>query len=90
MPGILRKNLDVTVDGALIIGGSPTVFVNGHGAVRIGDAIQPHHHGRSTVYSVMLTGSPTVFVNGIAVCRGGDLATNGDVAGPGSLNTIAG
>jgi uncharacterized Zn-binding protein involved in type VI secretion len=90
MPGILRQNLDKTVDNALIIEGSPNVFINGHGAVRVGDNIQPHQHGKTTVYSYMITGSSTVFVNGKSVCRSGDQATNGDVAGSGSPNCIAG
>ena len=46
MPGILRQNQDTTVDGALIIEGSSNVFINGKGAVRIGDHIQPHNHGK--------------------------------------------
>ena len=90
MPGILRQNQDKTVDNALIIEGSSNVFINGKGAVRIGDHIQPHNHGKTTVYSYMITGSSTVFVNGIAVFRSGDQATNGDIAGSGSPNCIAG
>jgi uncharacterized Zn-binding protein involved in type VI secretion len=90
MPNVLRQNQDTTQDGALIIEGSPNVFVNGKGVVRIGDHIQPHNHGKNTVYSYMITGSSTIFANGKAICRNGDLATNGDVGIGGATNCIAG
>lgn len=86
MPGIVRKSQDTA--GGILIGGSGDVFVNGTGAVRIGDAVAGHglppHDG-----PVMAEGSGTVFVNGIGVCRAGDQATCGHPAS-GSNNVLAG
>lgn len=94
MPNILRKDTDTTQDGALIIGGSANVLVNGKGVVRIGDAVQNHNHGITPITGmVMVTGSSKVFVNGIAVCRVGDLAQAGAVVDStigGSPDTKAG
>ena len=87
MAAILRKNLDYA--GGLITGGSPNVFVNGAGVVRVGDPIAPHGEG-AHASAVMASGSSTFFCNGIAVCRVGDRATCGDVGTGGSPNTIAG
>ena len=87
MPAILRKNIDYA--GGLIIGGSGSVFVNGAGVVRVGDAVAPHGKGIHS-YAVMASGSSTVFCNGIPVCRVGDPATCGDVGTGGSPNTFAG
>jgi uncharacterized Zn-binding protein involved in type VI secretion len=86
MPGITRQTSDSA--GGALVGASGNVFVNGKGAVRIGDAVAGHgpaiHAG-----PVMAAGSGTVFVNGIAVCRSGDKATCGDAAS-GSGNVFAG
>ncbi len=86
MPGVTRKDTDTA--GGTLIGASGNVFVNGKGAVRIGDAVTGHgpaiHAG-----PVMAVGSGTVFVNGIAVCRAGDAATCGHTA-TGSGDVFAG
>jgi len=86
MPGISRKDVDSA--GGTLVGGSSDVFVNGSGAVRIGDAVAGHGlppHASPT----MAEGSSTVFVNGIGVCRAGDAATCGHTAS-GSSNVFAG
>lgn len=86
MPGITRKGVDAA--GGTLVGGSGNVFVNGAGAVRIGDAVAGH--GRSPHDSpVMAQGLGTVLVNGIPVCRAGDAATCGHPAS-GSGNVFAG
>lgn len=87
MPAILRKNLDYA--GGLIVGGSTNVFVNGTGAVRVGDAVASHGGGAHGS-AVMSTGSSSVFCNGIPVCRVGDLASCGHAGTGGSPNTYAG
>lgn len=87
MPAILRQNIDYA--GGLIIGGSPNVFVNGAGVVRVGDAVAPHGRG-AHASAVMIGGSATVFCNGLQVCRVGDPASCGDIGTGGSPNTFAG
>jgi uncharacterized Zn-binding protein involved in type VI secretion len=87
MAAILRQNLDYA--GGLIVGGSTSVFVNGAGVVRIGDAVASHGSGPHTA-AVMSTGSAKVYCNGIAVCRVGDLASCGHAGTGGSPNTFAG
>lgn len=74
MSGVTRLGQDSA--SGLVITGSTDVFVNGTGAGRIGDAIEPHddspHNG-----AVIVTGSSTVFVNGIPLARAGDSASCG-------------
>lgn len=87
MPGVSRKNVDSA--GGIIFEGSDNVFVNGAGAVRIGDGVTPHPPGNSphVANPVMVEGSSTVFVNGIGVCRAGDAASCGHTAsGSGNVN----
>lgn len=86
MPGVTRKDSDTA--GGTLVSASGNVFVNGKGAVRIGDSVAGHGtapHNSPT----MAEGSSTVFVNGIPVCRAGDKATCGDAA-TGSGNVFAG
>jgi uncharacterized Zn-binding protein involved in type VI secretion len=80
MPGIVRKSQDKHVGHAaskqpfhqtFYIEGSPNVFVNGTGTVRIGD--------KTSCGDPATQGSPSVFANGIAVHRKGD-ATGGHQA----------
>ena len=85
MSGVTRKSQDSA--GAILIGGSTNVIVNGTGAVRIGDAVKPHALGPHTS-AVMVTGSSTVFVNDIPVCKAGDLASCGHKSS-GSGNVFA-
>ena len=89
MPGISRKNTDSA--GGLIYQGSGNVYVNGAGAVRIGDKIVNHNPNDSPHDSnpSMVGGSSAVFVNGIGVCRAGDNASCGHSAS-GSSDVIAG
>lgn len=84
MPGVTRKGTDSA--GGSLSGGSGDVFVNGAGAVRIGDAVTGH--GKDAHASpTMSVGSGSVFVNGIGVCRAGDAATCGHTAtGSGDVN----
>lgn len=86
MPGISREGQDAA--GGTNIQGSSNVFVNGSGAVRIGDAVAGHGPGPHAG-PVMAAGSGTVFVNSIGVCRAGDPATCGD-SDTGSSNVFAG
>lgn len=86
MPGITRQGQDAA--GGTNVAGSGNVFVNGTGAVRIGDAVAGHGPGPHGG-PVMTAGSGTVFVNGIPVCRAGDAASCGHPAS-GSGNVFAG
>lgn len=74
MPGIARKGIDSA--GGLAVGGSNTVFVNGAGVVRLGDAIAPHGDG-AHANATMVQASSSVYADGIRVCRAGDLASCG-------------
>lgn len=68
---------------------SANVFVNGKGAVRLGDAYGPHactscpepSHSRA-----LSAGSPTVFINGRPAGRIGDAIDCGGTAADGSGN----
>lgn len=86
MAGITRMGMDSS--GGALITGSQNVFVNGAGAVRIGDVVAGHGDSPHTT-NQMVTGSSTVFVNGIPVCRQGDVAACGHAAS-GSSNVSAG
>jgi uncharacterized Zn-binding protein involved in type VI secretion len=72
--------------------GSSTVFVNGIGACRLGDAIMIHTFpvGQSCVphTAVILEGSSSVFVDGIPIARKADLADMGAIS-TGSSNVFA-
>jgi len=86
MPGICRQQIDSA--GGTLQQGSPSVFINGAPAVRVGDAVAGH--GLSPHDSpVMQEGSQSVRVNGLAVCRAGDAASCGDTA-TGSTTVAAG
>ena len=52
--------------GAPVTEGSPTVFINGKPAVRVGDR---------TGCGVVVRGSSTVYVNGRPLARAGDAAS---------------
>ena len=86
MTGIARMGIDAA--GGAAVTGSTDVFINGVGAVRIGDVIAGHGDSPHTT-NQMTTGSATVFVNGIPVCRQGDVAQCGHAIS-GSLNVSAG
>ena len=72
---------------------STSVFVNGIGVCRLGDAITIHNEkvGNSCVsHTATITGSSsTVFVDGIAIARDGDSADSGNIS-TGSTNVFSG
>ena len=86
MPGIARKNTDVA--GGVAIEGSDNVFVNGNGAVRIGDKVASHGRSPHSPTPPMVQGSSNVFVNGIGVVRAGDSANCGHKMASGSDNVF--
>lgn len=100
MPAVARKSgTDTVATGHLCDtttttnAGSSSVFVNGIGACRLGDAIMIHTFpvGQSCVphTAVINAGSGTVFVDGIAIARLGDSADAGSITS-GSSNVFAG
>jgi len=88
MTGIARKGQD-TAGGGVALGGSLNVYVNGTGAVRIGDTVASHGLSPHSPIPPMVSGSTTVRVNGIGVCRAGDVASCGHPI-TGSINVFAG
>lgn len=92
MPGIVRKYQDKHVGHASATPnpfhqtfyqkGSPDVFVNGTGAVRIGDT--------TFCGDAAAKGSPTVFINGIAAHRKGDKTSGHQSWVPNSALTASG
>lgn len=100
MPGVARKGGTDTVSTGhdctsttTTQAGSSTVFVNGIGACRLGDAITVHtiKVGNDCVphSAVINVGSSTVFVDGIAIARNGDSADSGSLSS-GSTTVFAG
>lgn len=69
---------------------STDVFVNGIGAVRVGDHWAVHCDSNGCHDGVQATGSSTVFVNGLAVARIGDSISCGDTVAIGSTDVFAG
>lgn len=105
MPGIARRNGVDTVyspDGTgkncafpttqTTSGGSDNVFVNGTGAVRIGDPMITHPSSSACLphTPTLSSGSSSVFVNGLAVGRIGDVYGGTHNILSGSSNVIAG
>lgn len=72
---------------------SSTVFVNGYGTCRNGDAItihtKPVGDSCSNHTAYITSGSSTVFVDGISVARDSDSADAGSISS-GSTNVFAG
>lgn len=100
MPAVARKDKKDSIstghgcDGTTTTDeGSSTVFINGIGACRKGDAITVHTipAGNSCVphTAVINAGSGTVFANGIAIARKGDSADAGNISS-GSADVFAG
>lgn len=100
MPAVARKDGTDTVNTGhgcntttVTEQGSSTVFINGIGACRKGDAIRVHTvpSGKNCVphTAYINVGSSTVFVNGIAIARTGDSADSGNISS-GSNNVFAG
>jgi len=99
MAGVARMGTDTVSTGHLCdttthtLVGSSSVFVNGVGACRNGDAITIHTTkvGNSCVsHSANINaGSSTVFVDGFAIARNGDAADSGSISS-GSEDVFAG
>ncbi|WEM34254.1 PAAR motif of membrane protein [Xanthomonas phage X1] len=72
-----------------VLQGSPTVFIEGLPAHRVGDAIQPHccDHCHPSFAAM---GSSTVFVNGQPLMRIGDSANCGSKLMTGAMTVLAG
>ncbi len=87
MTGIARKGQDIA--GGVAFEGSLNVYVNGTGAVRIGDKVVSHGMLPHSPTPPMVSGSITVKVNGLGVCRAGDVASCGHAI-TGSTNVFAG
>lgn len=73
--------------------GSPTVFINGIAAHRVGDTWVRHfctntQHKNDFHDGNLAQGSPTVFVNGVALGRIGDNISCGDSVAQGSPNVF--
>ena len=96
MPPVTRTNLDATTGHDDFVprpstpNGSPDTFVNGHGAVRVGDAWPDHSNPTTTHSGSQSAGSTTVFVNGKALARIGDALSCGDTVAAGSPDVICG
>ena len=71
--------------------GSATVFINGFGAVRLGDPVGIHPTiGCGPDPSVLTTGSSSVFINGFPAGRIGDAYTADNIIISGSTNVFIG
>ena len=66
------------------------VFINGRGAVRIGDSYLPHRCGKKVHQGKLARGSRKVFINGRAAGRVGDQLSCGDTVAVGSTNVFIG
>lgn len=72
-------------------GCSSNVFINGTGAVRIGDVVAPHTKGGCSIdTSTLTTSSSTVFINGQGAGRMGDQYTSDNTITSGSPNVFIG
>jgi uncharacterized Zn-binding protein involved in type VI secretion len=98
MPPVTRTNVDASTGHGGYVprpstpNGSTDTFINGEGAVRVGDAWPDHTdpgppdtHGGS-----QSSGSATVFVNGQPLARIGDSISCGDSVAAGSPDVICG
>lgn len=74
---VVRRDIDSA--GGQLTSGSPTVYINGHPVVRVGDSIAGHGIGEHSG-PTMTTGSSSVTVDGLPVCRAGDQASCGHAA----------
>jgi uncharacterized Zn-binding protein involved in type VI secretion len=71
--------------------GSSTVFINGYGAIAIGDLVGAHpRSGCGPDVSTLTTGSSTVFVGGVGIGRIGDEYTSDNIIISGSTNVFIG
>jgi uncharacterized Zn-binding protein involved in type VI secretion len=70
--------------------GNSSVFANGRLIIVLGDPVDCHNHGNTTVCPVMIQSSGNVFANNIAVCREGDVSSCGHSGTNGSGDVGAG
>lgn len=70
--------------------GSSNVFINGKGAVRVGDLWSVHVCDTAFHPGTQITGSSTVFVNGKPLARIADAINCGSFCAMGSTNVFAG
>lgn len=86
MPGAARAFQDSA--GGTIIGGAPSVLVNGFPVSVMGDGVVTHGENQHEAAAMMI-GSPSVLAGGLPVVRMGDPASCGHIA-TGSANVIIG
>lgn len=72
------------------LSGEAHVFINGVGAVTVGDTWAPHTCGKNTHDGVQSAGSPTVFVNGSPLARIGDSISCGSAVAEGASAVFSG
>lgn len=72
----------------VIIAGSPTVFIGGIPAARMGDPLTPHDKPEHPPHPRKIaSGSPTVFFDGLPAARTGDkVDCGGVIIGTGTVN----
>lgn len=71
--------------------GSPTVFINGQAAGRVGDPYNSHGCRTHATHTPTISGgSSTVFINGKAAGRVGDPVSCGGAVAQGSPNVVIG
>ncbi|EMW0957561.1 TPA: type VI secretion system PAAR protein [Citrobacter freundii] len=72
----------------VITAGSPTVFIDGMPAARLGDPLTPHGKSEHPVHPRKIaSGSPTVFIDRLPAARTGDAVDCGGVIiGSGTVN----
>lgn len=94
MPAVSRLGDTCTGHGCFParpnLAGSPSVFVNGQAAHRLGDAWVPHTCGNNTHAGETVGGSASVYVNGKPLARIGDDVSCGSGLAAGSANVFAG
>lgn len=74
-----------------LVGCSPNVNINGHGAGRVGDAYTSHSCVVHPSHADQITaGSSTVFINGVSAARVGDAVMLGGSVRDGSDNVFIG
>jgi len=96
MPPVTRVDVDASTGHDCFVprpntpNGSPNVFVNNLGVVRVTDPWPPHCCGPTCHDGDQSAGSTTVFVNGLALTRIGDAISCGDASAAGSPDVICG
>ena len=94
MPSAARLNDMTAGHGGFppvpIIEGSPSVFINGRRAARVGDAVESHSDGHGTHQGTISAGSARVFINGRRAARLGDAVSCGDSIAQGPPSVTVG